>query len=152
MEQIKYVLYSILILVGAALTYTVMKPIMFYHPPTTSKTVLDAKENPAARSVNVKNVAGKNLFASNCATCHSLTKQITGPALANVEERGPWTKRENLLKWLNNPGAFIPSTPYTQQLAAQFNGQVMPSFSYLSDGEKNQLLDYIREASAAINQ
>lgn len=142
----KYILYSILILVGAALTYAVMKPIVFYHPPSMSENRIDAKEKPITPPV-VKNVAGKNLFAANCGSCHSLTKQLTGPALADVEKRGPWTKRENLLKWLNSPGSFISSTPYTQQLAAQYNGQVMPSFSHLDDAEKNQILDYIKEAS-----
>ena len=149
MEQIKYVLYSILILVGAALTYSVMKPIMFYHANTTSEGLSDKKGKENTVTVAAKNIVGKNLFSANCGTCHSLTKQLTGPGLANVEERGPWTKRENLLKWLNNPAMFIPSTPYTQQLAAQFNGQVMPSFSHLNDQEKTQIFDYIKEASAA---
>lgn len=150
MEQIKYILYSVLILVGAALTYTVMKPIMFYHSPVTSKASSETKKATSNSPVAIRNTAGKNLFAANCGTCHSLTKQLTGPALANVEERGPWTKREALLKWVNNPGAYIPTTPYTQQLATQFNGQVMPSFPQLSDGEKNQIFDYIKEVSVAM--
>jgi mono/diheme cytochrome c family protein len=147
MEQIKYVLYSVLILVGAALTCAVMKPIVSYHPAATPQNRSDAEGKQAGPPL-VKNIAGKNLFAANCGTCHSLTKQLTGPALANVEERGPWTKRETLLQWLNNPAGFIPTTPYTQQLAAQYNGQVMPAFPQLSDAEKNQIFDYIREASA----
>lgn len=147
MEQIKYILYSVLILVGAALTYAVMEPIVSYQPKTDSENVTTATKTGSAATVAVKNVAGKNLFSANCATCHALNKQLTGPALANVESRGPWTKRENLLKWVSNPGAFIPTTPYTQQLSTQFNGQVMPSFPQLGDAEKNQIFDYIKEAS-----
>jgi mono/diheme cytochrome c family protein len=150
MEQIKYVLYSILILVGAALTYAVMEPILFSKPPMTLESTADSKPTLSATLAVVKNIAGKNLFAANCGTCHSLSKALTGPALAHVEERGPWIKRENLLKWVSSPGAFIPTTPYTQQLATQFNGQVMPSFPQLSEQEKNQIFDYIKEASTAM--
>lgn len=139
-----------LILVGAALTYTVMEPIMFSHATTTSEDVSGISKTPDAKPVTaVKNIAGKNLFSTNCATCHALNKVLTGPALANVEERGPWTNRANLLKWVNNPSVFIPTTPYTQQLSSQFNGQVMPSFPQLSNADKNQIFDYIKEASAA---
>lgn len=148
MEQIKYVLYSILILVGAALTYTVLKPVLFYHAPATSEDVSTVNPTASSEPKTIKNVAGKNLFSANCATCHALNKQLTGPALANVEDRGPWTKRENLLKWVANPGGFIPTSPYTQQLATQFNGQVMPSFPQLSDADKSQIFDYIKEASS----
>jgi len=56
------------------------------------------------------------------------------------------------LKWVANPGAFIPSTTYTQQLVTLFNGQQMPSFPQLSDAEKNQIFDYIKEASGPLSQ
>jgi hypothetical protein len=91
---------------------------------------------------------GKTIFQAQCATCHALDKQLTGPALRGVEERGPWTNRANLVKWIHNPGAFIPTTPYTQQLAQQYNGQIMPSFPQLSEAEIFALLDYIKTAPA----
>jgi mono/diheme cytochrome c family protein len=97
--------------------------------------------------VAVKNVAGKNLFSANCQTCHAIAKDLTGPALANVETRGPWTDRANLIRWVKNPAAFIPTTTYTTDLTATYNGQVMPSFPQLSDDEIHQILDYIKEAS-----
>src|SRR5205085_12479966 len=67
---------------------------------------------------------GKTIFQANCATCHAIDKDLTGPALRGVNERGPWTNRANLIKWVHNPGAFIPTTPYTTQLAASRNGQI----------------------------
>ncbi|MDQ6609553.1 MAG: c-type cytochrome [Bacteroidota bacterium] len=88
---------------------------------------------------------GKTIFSNNCQTCHALDKQITGPALRGVNERGPWTDRANLIKWVHNPGGFIPTTPYTTQLAAQF-GQIMPSFPQLSEKEINAVFDYIKTA------
>lgn len=89
---------------------------------------------------------GKAIFNANCATCHALDKQLTGPALRGVNERGPWTNRANLHKWVHNPGAFIPTTPYTQQLQATMNGQVMPSFPQLSDKEIDAIFDWIKTA------
>jgi hypothetical protein len=91
---------------------------------------------------------GKAIFSANCATCHALDKQLTGPALRGVETRGPWTTRANVVKWVHNPGGFIPTTPYTQQLAASFNGQVMPSFPQLGEKEIFAVLDYIKSAPA----
>jgi mono/diheme cytochrome c family protein len=147
MEQIKYILYSVLILVGAAVTYAVMEPMVksqWIAQPNKAVTV--DTETPKWKAV--KNIAGRNLFSANCQTCHSVQKDLTGPALAGVETRGPWTKRENLVKWVKNPAAFIPTMLYTRELAAKYNGQVMPSFSHLSEQEINQIFDYISEASA----
>jgi mono/diheme cytochrome c family protein len=149
MEQIKYILYSVLILAGTALTYAVMKPVFQSEWVAAPATVVDGDTAPA-KAATVKNTAGKNLFSANCQTCHAIAKDLTGPALANVESKGPWTNRENLVKWVKNPAAFIPTTPYTTALAAQYNGQVMPSFPQLSNQEINQIFDYISEASAAV--
>ncbi|RYZ46936.1 MAG: c-type cytochrome, partial [Chitinophagaceae bacterium] len=89
---------------------------------------------------------GKALFSANCATCHALDKALTGPALRGVNERGPWTDRANIVKWVHNPGGFIPTTDYTKSLAAQFNGQIMPSFPQLSAEEINAIFDWIKTA------
>jgi len=91
---------------------------------------------------------GKAIFNAQCATCHALDKNLTGPALRGVEERGPWTDRKEVVKWVHNPGAYIPTTPYTQQLAATYNGQVMPSFPQLGEKEIYAILDYIKTAPA----
>ncbi|HYO22030.1 MAG TPA: c-type cytochrome, partial [Flavisolibacter sp.] len=89
---------------------------------------------------------GKALFSSNCAQCHALDKNLTGPALRGVETRGPWTDRKELVKWIHNPAGYIPTTPYTQQLAAQYNGQIMPPFPQFSEKEIFAILDYIKNA------
>ncbi len=91
---------------------------------------------------------GKAIFSANCATCHALDKILTGPALRGVTERGPWTDPANRVKWVHNPGGFIPTTPYTKDLASQFNGQIMPSFPQLQDKEILAIFDYIAKAPA----
>ena len=96
---------------------------------------------------NAKAQTGQQIFQQNCATCHSLDKVVTGPALRGVNDRGPWTDRANLHKWVHGPGAFIPTTPYTTDLQKQY-GQIMPSFPQLSDKDIDAIFDYIKNAPA----
>jgi mono/diheme cytochrome c family protein len=87
---------------------------------------------------------GRIIFGANCSTCHALDKQLTGPALRGVEQRGPWTNRQNLFAWTHNPGGFIPMANYTTCLVQTYNGQIMPSFPQLSDDDLNAIYDYIQ--------
>ncbi|OLY91044.1 quinol:cytochrome c oxidoreductase pentaheme cytochrome subunit [Cnuella takakiae] len=98
---------------------------------------------------SIKAQDGKQLFQGNCQSCHAINKQLTGPALAGLETRGPWTDRKNLYKWIHNPAAFIPTTPYTKELQAQFGGQIMPAFPQLAEGDIDAIVDYINKTAAA---
>lgn len=95
---------------------------------------------------------GKALFVGNCATCHGIKKQLTGPALAGVQQRGPWENDKNrLIQWVHNPGAFIRTTTYTRRLAASYGGQIMPSFPQFSEDGINKILAFVNnEAGKAI--
>jgi cytochrome c551/c552 len=90
---------------------------------------------------------GKQIFNANCASCHALDKKMTGPALRDVESRGPWTDRQNLHKWVKSPAAFIPTTPYTKALHGEY-GQIMPAFPSLAAKEIDAVFDYIAKAPA----
>jgi len=87
---------------------------------------------------------GKSLFDASCATCHLLNKAATGPALRGTESRGPWQNRNLLFAFTRNPGGFIPKTCYTKELAAQYNGQIMPGFPQLDDEALNAIYGYIK--------
>lgn len=91
---------------------------------------------------------GTALFRSNCASCHALNKNLTGPALAGFNTRGPWSDRKQLHSWVHNPVAFMAKDPYTQGLKAQFNS-MMQSFPNLADKEIDAIAEYIIKASAA---
>lgn len=86
---------------------------------------------------------GKQLFQQNCQTCHAINKNLTGPALAGLTERGPWTDRANLYKWIHNPAAFIPTTAYTKELQQQYGGQIMPAFPQLTEQQIDAIVDYV---------
>lgn len=132
---------------------TIVKPISISLPSDTidpKMLLYKGKKNKDGRMtwedpkpLKKNNLTGQLLFRQFCATCHSLDKILSGPALRGVEERGPWN-RPNLHRWVKNPAAFIPRTCYTRELQRQF-GQIMPSFSYLTDMEIDAIFDYIRD-------
>jgi len=88
---------------------------------------------------------GQQIFQQNCQSCHAINKKLSGPALAGVTERGPWTDKANRYKWVHNPAAFIPTTPYTKALQAEF-GQIMPSFPQLTEKDIDAIFEYISAA------
>ncbi|MCC6288877.1 MAG: c-type cytochrome [Chitinophagaceae bacterium] len=86
---------------------------------------------------------GKTIFNQKCATCHSLTKDITGPALAGFEDRGPWSDRKKLYAWIHNPAGFMASDSYTQGLKDKFHGVVMTGFPDLTEAQIDAIVTYI---------
>src|SRR3982750_12714 len=104
MQQLKYPVYACLLLVFLSIgTYTIVKlshsQIVTEKPTVTDVFPEETPNQPVSK--------GEQLFKQNCATCHSVTKDLIGPALLGAEDRGPWTDRKNLLKWVRNPSAFM---------------------------------------------
>ena len=92
---------------------------------------------------------GKTIFQNNCASCHSVTKDLTGPALAGVTTRGPWTDRKKIYEWVHNPAKFMASDKYTQDLKQRFGGTMMQSFPQLTEKEIDAVVDFVSKAPAA---
>jgi len=88
---------------------------------------------------------GKQLFQSHCQTCHSLDKNLTGPALRGFLERGPWADKANLYAWIHNPAGFMAKDPYTQGLKQQF-GVIMQAFPDLTTKQIDAIADYVATA------
>jgi cytochrome c2 len=143
MNQVRYIVNACLILLLIVAVTSVFsrlsstkiiadKPVVFDY-----SSIESSKPRAAGK--------GKSLFQQNCASCHSLDKVLTGPALRGVGSRGPWAEdRKNLVKYIKNPAAFIQTTAYTIELQKQF-GQIMPSFN-LPDNDIETILDYILNA------
>ena len=85
---------------------------------------------------------GKALFQTNCASCHALNKKLTGPALAGVEERGPWADRKKLYAWIRNPAGFAKTDAYAAALIKEY-GVLMTGFNSLTDAEIDAIVTYI---------
>lgn len=92
---------------------------------------------------------GATIFQQNCASCHAINKDLTGPRLAGVESRGPWADRKQLYAWIHNPAKFMQNDAYTQGLKQQYGGVVMTGFPQLSEKEIDAIIDYVNKAAAA---
>lgn len=116
-------------------------------PPTPrSQAFLNQFENAKA-STPSNGIDGKMLFQDNCASCHSVFKDLTGPALGGVSERIP--DRKLLYKWVRNPAVVLRSgNVYFNDLKKRFGGVVMTPFSSLTDQEIDAILHYIESRSA----
>ena len=87
---------------------------------------------------------GKAIFQSNCASCHSLFKDLTGPALAGVTQRLP--DRKLVYKWVRNPDAMLKSgNVYFNTLKKRFDNVQMTAFPDLSDVEIDAIISYIED-------
>ncbi|MBD1433977.1 c-type cytochrome [Sphingobacterium sp. DN00404] len=92
---------------------------------------------------------GETLFKSKCTTCHSVTRNMVGPALAGMSERH---SEEWLISWIHNSQAMIASGDEAAvQLFNDWNKLVMTSFTDLSDDQIKSIIAYVdaEEAKAA---
>lgn len=81
---------------------------------------------------------GEALFKANCASCHKVDKDFTGPMLKGARDREP--NKEWAYKWVNNAPSMVETDPYAKALKAKF-GSVMSKFD-LKKEEIKAILDY----------
>lgn len=88
------------------------------------------------------NPEGAKLFMDNCATCHKIDKDLTGPALRGIEDR---VKDKKLLyAWIRNNQLVLESgNPYFTNLYNVWNKTPMSIFPTLTDEEIEDILEYI---------
>lgn len=90
---------------------------------------------------------GKQLFNSQCAACHKLDGDMTGPALRHVADRH---SREWLHSWIKNSSGMIKSGDAAAvKLFNDWNQVPMNSFPNLSDEDIDNILAYTSEEKAA---
>ncbi|MBU7577537.1 MAG: c-type cytochrome [Flavihumibacter sp.] len=90
---------------------------------------------------------GKALFQQNCASCHAVHKNLTGPALAGIEERVP--DKKLLYDWIRNSQAVLQSgNKYFNDLYVAWNKTAMNLFPNLTDEEIGAMITYINSVPA----
>ena len=86
---------------------------------------------------------GKALFQQNCASCHAVHKDLTGPKLAGIEERVP--DKKLLHDWIRNNQAVLKTgNKYFNDLYQQYNKAAMNLFPNLTDAEIDAILAYVK--------
>ncbi len=120
-----------------ALGFSVMFFLLF-------SVALSGQEEAAEGSGDA--VAGKALFNQNCAACHALNRKMTGPALANVENRlyeEEGLDKEWLYSWIRNSQGMIKSgDAYAVKIYEEYNQAAMTAFPTLSDADLENILAY----------
>lgn len=71
---------------------------------------------------------------------------MVGPALKDLEKRGPWGDRKKLYAWIHNPPMFMNQDQYTKNLKEQF-GTLMLSFPTLSEKDIDAIVDFINNST-----
>src|SRR5690606_33465913 len=85
----------------------------------------------------------KELFNANCAACHKLDANSTGPALRGVVDRHP---TEWLHNWIKNSSGLIKSGDAAAvKLFNEWNKVPMNSFPNLSDEDIDNIIAYTSE-------
>lgn len=90
------------------------------------------------------NLQGRELFTKNCASCHSIYKDLTGPALENFNERFPM---EDFMLFIKDPEKAIKKQPYLQALAKKYNSTAHPAFTKLTKHDLDDITEYIKQSS-----
>ncbi len=89
---------------------------------------------------------GKMLFQGRCASCHSVTKKITGPALMGVEDRHAeaW-----IISFVKGSQAMVKAGDKAAlEVFNQNNQVVMPDHPDLNDDQIRNILAYVKEEAA----
>jgi cytochrome c551/c552 len=88
---------------------------------------------------------GEAIFRENCARCHSITKDLTGPALLGIQSRVP--DKKLLADWIHNsPAVLATGNKYFNDLFVKWNRTPMPPFPTLTDAEMDALITFISTA------
>ena len=90
--------------------------------------------------------AGKALFNAQCAACHALDKDMTGPALRGV---GSKYEKDWLYKWIRNNAEFIKSGDALAVQASKWSETAMTAFPQLSDADLDNIIAYTLEEKKA---
>jgi mono/diheme cytochrome c family protein len=85
---------------------------------------------------------GKQLFQTNCRSCHDLEKESTGPALLGLENRVP--NRAILKEYIKNPSKAAVKYQYFRCLQHKYAPRLMTAFPDFGDDGLDLILDYIK--------
>ena len=110
-------------------------------PAPATAPVAAAASNP---------VEGQTLFKENCATCHKIDQDMTGPMLKGVEDRVPGG-RKWIYAWVkNSPAVLASGDKYANDLFVKWKKVPMTTYPNFTDAQIDNILDYINISKAPV--
>jgi cytochrome c551/c552 len=92
---------------------------------------------------------GKTIFTSRCAGCHNVTKILTGPALAGIDQR---RSIDWIINFVHSSHAVVKSgDPYAVALFEKFNKIQMPDHPDLTPDNIRGIVEYIKSEATLQN-
>lgn len=109
----------------------VFLPLIFFMFTTTLSAQGDA-------------AAGESIFKAKCASCHNMTKDVTGPALIGILDGTRAPSREWLKLWIKDNNSLRASgDAYANKVYDAWGGKAMTAFPYFTDQQLDDVIEYI---------
>lgn len=104
---------------------------------------IDTQSLKPAPKMSAQAEAGRVLFRQNCATCHAVHKDITGPKLGGAVQRAPGG-RDWVYKFVRYPMELISGgDDYAVAIFDQYDNIEMTGFPQLSDEQIDNIFAYV---------
>jgi cytochrome c2 len=139
MNQRKYIMYAILLVVVGGVIFLVSKRFTSSKNFENPSTIIDFAKT--VDSSHDHNVDGKSLFLTKCASCHNLIRDMAGPALAEIRDRGSWSDSKRLYNYIRHPES-LDRNKYIDSLRKVYGTKHL-AFPELSDEEIKAILSYL---------
>src|SRR5437879_2663222 len=95
--------------------------------------------------------AGQSVYEQHCAACHGLGGQGDGPAAVWLYPK-PRRFTSGLFKIKSTPSGFLPTDEDLFQTTTRgMPGSSMPSFIYLTEQQRRDVVQYVKSLSAYTN-
>ncbi len=92
---------------------------------------------------------GKEIFTTRCTSCHNVNKELTGPALANIDQR---RSIDWIIKFVRSPLSVVKGgDTYAVNLYNKYNKIVMPDHPDLKDEDIRSIVEYIKSESKQVS-
>ena len=144
-KEVNYVLQGFLLTLAVIGAFKFSGLLLSIPPPPEEPPTVQSHSIPVDSYKPDNGHDGKALFQNNCASCHSVLKDLTGPALAGVTER--ITDKKLLYSWVRNPAAVLKSgNVYFNTLKKRLGDVQMTGFPDLSDAEIDAIISYVEKS------
>jgi mono/diheme cytochrome c family protein len=93
---------------------------------------------------------GKSIFAARCAACHNINKNLTGPALAGIDQR---RSIDWIVSFVHSSQTMVKAGDKDAvAVFNQFNNIPMPDHADLSDAQIKNIVEYIKTAAEPVEE